>query len=516
MKAFVLILSMPLLGVSLLAQQLDESWILRVGEQTVRANEDGGFRIDNIAAPDQFGQDGPGTSPDFLSDDFLRLTGFSTRFDPTLYVFSEPFRIRQGGTFRIPLGTLTFTTNPPPQVAALKLSSPRATLTALGEEAQLSAIATLGNGGTLNVTSRELWSTYRTSNRLIADVDADGKVLANGAGKAFITVVNDGTASTLQIDVSPGDPLTEVRGVVQLIDGTPVPGVNLELLGLGGMATSGSDGEFVFSGVATAFGRIPGIMTVYDSSTGLFGFTQGLNPIPGGITDAGVITLESLCDVVEDCVDSDGDCLPDAVEILSVGFDPNDSDSDDDGIPDGQEDPDGDGLIGCAEAFLGTRPDLVDSDGDTLSDDREFFELGLDPSTPDTDMDGLDDFNELALGTDPFIADTDGDGWDDASELLAGMQPLIPDNPVLQQFVSSHATYFNAFELPAPDVSYHVYHVESGVASYFNSYILAAPSGGSLYATSDVATFLNADGVIPLSTNTPVSIHSGEVIYENQ
>src|SRR5205814_5994930 len=76
--------------------QLDETWTLTIAGQTVQANHDGSFRIPNVTAPDLFGAAGPGSRPDFLSDDPVRLTGFSTRNGINRYVFSEPFRIRRG------------------------------------------------------------------------------------------------------------------------------------------------------------------------------------------------------------------------------------------------------------------------------------------------------------------------------------------------------------------------------------------------------------------------------------
>ena len=66
----------------------------------------------NVSAPDLFGSAGPGSAPDFLSDDFLRVVGSSTKDGVTQYVFSDRFQIRQGETFVIE--NLTFTDTPPP------------------------------------------------------------------------------------------------------------------------------------------------------------------------------------------------------------------------------------------------------------------------------------------------------------------------------------------------------------------------------------------------------------------
>ena len=60
------------------AQQLDEGWTLSAGGRRVQANADGSFQILNIPAPDRFGPGGPGTAPDFVSDDFVRVVGYKT------------------------------------------------------------------------------------------------------------------------------------------------------------------------------------------------------------------------------------------------------------------------------------------------------------------------------------------------------------------------------------------------------------------------------------------------------
>ncbi len=110
-------------------------------------------------------------------------------------------------------------------------------------------------------------------------------------------------------------------------------------------------------------------------------------------------------------VDTDGDGLTDDVETL-IGTDPNDADSDDDGLIDGLEpnysaDSDGDGLI---------NPLDPDSDDDGLFDGTE---AGKDCSNPDTDAAAGNcraDADSGATTTDVLIADTDGGGATDGSE----------------------------------------------------------------------------------------------------
>ena len=108
--------------------------------------------------------------------------------------------------------------------------------------------------------------------------------------------------------------------------------------------------------------------------------------------------------------DSDGDFLGDALEI-DVGTDPNDADSDDDGIPDGSEpalgnDNDGDGLINALDH---------DSDGDGLFDGTE---AGIVDPDPDTDLAAghfVPDADPSSI-TDPLDPDTDHGGIPDGVE----------------------------------------------------------------------------------------------------
>jgi hypothetical protein len=139
-------------------------------------------------------------------------------------------------------------------------------------------------------------------------------------------------------------------------------------------------------------------------------------------------------------VDTDGDGLTDAEEN-ALGTDPNDPDSDDDGLSDGAEvndygtdplnsDTDGDTLSDDDEINLyGTDPTLKDTDGDTLSDGDEINLYGTDPTLKDTDGDTLNDGDEITLyGSDPTVKDSDGDQLDDGDEInLYGSDPTLKD-----------------------------------------------------------------------------------------
>ena len=76
-----------------------------------------------------------------------------------------------------------------------------------------------------------------------------------------------------------------------------------------------------------------------------------------------------------------------------------------------------------ADIAVATAEDL---DADNYLDALE-LEVGLDPSNPDTDGDGLADGDEVNIYlTDPFTWDTDGDGASDGEEIFGTFtDPLV-------------------------------------------------------------------------------------------
>ena len=156
----------------------------------------------------------------------------------------------------------------------------------------------------------------------------------------------------------------------------------------------------------------------------------GLAPCANGITEAAVITI------AEHGTDLDADLLPDALEP-ALGYDPTLADTDGNGIIDGLEDFDGDGIANCHELTLGSDLTLTDTDNDFL-DDAEELEHRSDPTLVDTDEDGLIDGEEVEFGSDP--AD-------------AGSLP----SPVLKRFGHATGRMVSAavenLALPSPNVS---------------------------------------------------------------
>lgn len=70
----------------------------------------------------------------------------------------------------------------------------------------------------------------------------------------------------------------------------------------------------------------------------------------------------------------------------------------------------------------------IDSDGDGLSDEEE-KKAGTDPNNKDTDNDGIIDGADGGkfFKTDPLNPDSDGDGYKDGEEVLKGYDPTKKD-----------------------------------------------------------------------------------------
>ena len=101
--------------------------------------------------------------------------------------------------------------------------------------------------------------------------------------------------------------------------------------------------------------------------------------------------------------DLDGDGLSDAFEA-DYDLNPGESDTDSDGIVDGDEDADGDGLTNLEEYNLGTDPTKDDTDGDNMPDGWEVSN-GLNPliddAGDDLDSDDISNYHEYLLGSNP-------------------------------------------------------------------------------------------------------------------
>jgi len=117
-------------------------------------------------------------------------------------------------------------------------------------------------------------------------------------------------------------------------------------------------------------------------------------------------------------LDTDRDGLDDKYEIDN-NLDPSSEDSDFDGLKDGQE-----------VKYTFSNPLIADTDNDSLSDGVEVLRLNTNPLISDSDYDNLSDYYETEVSlTNPNNADSDGDNLTDGDEInIHQTNPLMLDS----------------------------------------------------------------------------------------
>lgn len=177
--------------------------------------------------------------------------------------------------------------------------------------------------------------------------------------------------------------------------------------------------------------------------------------IPAGYNEIEFIfdkdfSLSQACDCVRiDDIrvltkDKDQDGILDEWE-LEFGLDPNDP-------SDAALDGDSDGLTNLEEFQNGTRPNDDDSDNDSLLDGDEINTFGTSPLSRDSDMDRLPDGYEVVNGLDPLNEldaelDSDGDGLSNFGEFSLGTDPQDPGS--VPALTTSFTEDFEAGVYPA-------------------------------------------------------------------
>lgn len=162
-------------------------------------------------------------------------------------------------------------------------------------------------------------------------------------------------------------------------------------------------------------------------------------------TNTGIYVSETDTGTDPNNTDSDGDGLLDSVET-NTGTDPNNADSDGDGVGDsvdtfpndGSEtvDTDSDGVGDNADAFDNDPTETTDADGDGVGANTDAFDN--DPTeTTDSDGDGVGD-NADAFDNDPTESvDSDGDGFGDNADGF----PNIPTQDIVNEIISNPSVY---------------------------------------------------------------------------
>ncbi len=120
-----------------------------------------------------------------------------------------------------------------------------------------------------------------------------------------------------------------------------------------------------------------------------------------------ILNIDVHIPKAQDIVDTDGDGLSDQSEVEDYNTDPKDPDSDNDNLNDYTE-----------VMIYFTNPNNNDSDNDILDDYSELLVHFTDPNDNDTDDDLLTDYDEIFIySTDPTNIDSDNDNLNDFDEI---------------------------------------------------------------------------------------------------
>ena len=288
----------------------------------------------------------------------------------------------------------------------------------LGEALKKNTVQlTVGDTTRLKSGIFNIKNEWRSTDVNVAEVDTRGTVTAVGVGRAtvtlsFCTLFGQNRKKSFYIEV-----------IAPECDFTVKIGESIELpeSGKGAVYTSSDESIAIVDG-DTVTGIRKGVVRIgtYTPKNGIFRlFSEKYASLAGEYTlqvisnenyDGELLppALAKLFGVSADEYDSDSDGIGNCAEVYILGTSPSVSDTDGDGICDGDEDFDLDGLSNLEEIRYSTKLNNADTDGDGLYDGEEIKTYGTLALVPDTDGDGVSDGDEAELGTSPLQKMSDG------------------------------------------------------------------------------------------------------------
>jgi hypothetical protein len=234
------------------------------------------------------------------------------------------------------------------------------------------------------------------------------------------------------------------------------------------------------------------------------------DPDSDGLSD----TEEAVLGTDPNNPDTDGDGILDGIDNCPLTANADQKDTDGDGIGDACDtDADGDGILNAVDNC----PLVANVDQADMNQDSEG-----DACDEDIDGDGLTNAEEIALGTSPTNPDTDGDGIEDGDEVAAGTDPLVPPNQYSIVFEVQDDSETNITDkwlpsvYPAPPISGTTNSVDwiqtSKVKVVAN---LKNPSGSIVPFTSGVTFTLTTSNHEGVATNdTETSPYSNDYSFD--
>ena len=163
-------------------------------------------------------------------------------------------------------------------------------------------------------------------------------------------------------------------------------------------------------------------------------------------------------------------------------------------------DDDNDGLNNTLELRFDTDPNNADTDNDGLLDGEEVKKYRTDPNTADSDADSLSDYDEVnTYKTNPNNEDSDGDGWSDYMEVTE--LNSNPNSRLSTPFLTAIATPYNISALRTG---------EGDAATFQLNTVMATPDNLNVLRTGEGdATELQLSSVLATPGNINV-LRTGE------
>ena len=159
----------------------------------------------------------------------------------------------------------------------------------------------------------------------------------------------------------------------------------------------------------------------------------------------------------------------------------------------------------------------TDTDQDGISDQDESFATGTDPNNPDSDNDGLVDGTEVVNHMNPLDPDMDKDGVSDGQEVDQGTDPFFPEqsdvSSQLEQDVSDFLTNaidleIEAYQKESPDIAASV--MAGDVLSSLQDEIASLSQQG-LVMISELDYYQSYISDIRMINNTQLEVDTCEV-----